>query len=196
MPGNTALVVTGVIELSRSDVSLSDDTGYAVAVLIKLTLVGLAAGLTLFHQLTAKTASPASRGIVQGLILVTSLGIVAAAVALVLGTVGVYGVISYAVSQRTQEIGIRMALGATAADIKRLGLRHGLVIALSGGVLGLILSVVLGRTIEAVLYGVSPSDPFSVAVIATVLGGVVLLASYVPARRATRVEPTTALRAE
>jgi predicted permease len=122
--------------------------------------------------------------------------LVAAAVALVLGTVGVYGVISYAVSQRTQEIGIRMALGATAADIKRLGLRHGLVIALSGGVLGLILSVVLGRTIETVLYGVSPSDPFSVAVIATVLGGVVLLASYVPARRATRVEPTTALRAE
>ena len=119
-----------------------------------------------------------------------------AAVALVLGTVGVYGVISYAVSQRTQEIGIRMALGATAADIKRLGLRHGLLIALTGGVLGAALAVVLGRTIEAALYGVSPSDPVSVAAIATVLGGVVLLASYVPARRATRVEPTTALRAD
>jgi predicted permease len=122
--------------------------------------------------------------------------LVAAAVALVLGTVGVYGVISYAVSQRTQEIGIRMALGATAGDIKRLGLRHGLLIALAGGVLGAALAVVLGRTIEAALYGVSPSDPVSVAAIATVLGGVVLLASYVPARRATRVEPTTALRAE
>ena len=122
--------------------------------------------------------------------------LVAAGVALILGTVGVYGVISYAVSQRTQEIGIRMALGATAADIKRLGLRHGLLIALTGGVLGSALAVVLGRTIEAALYGVSPSDPVSVAAIVTVLGGVVLLASYVPARRATRVEPTTALRTE
>jgi putative ABC transport system permease protein len=122
--------------------------------------------------------------------------LVAAAVALLLGTVGVYGVISYAVSQRTQEIGIRMALGATAADIKQLGLRHGLLIAASGLLLGGALAVVLGRTIEAVLYGVSPTDPLSLAAIATVLVGVVLLASYVPARRATRVEPTRALRAD
>lgn len=75
-------IATGVIQLSRSDVSLSNDTGYAAALFIKLTLVGVAAGLTLFHQLTAKTASSASRGIVQGLILLSSLGIVAAAVAL------------------------------------------------------------------------------------------------------------------
>jgi len=120
--------------------------------------------------------------------------LVAAGVALLLGTVGVYGVISYAVSQRTQEIGIRMALGATAADIKRLGLRHGLMIALSGLLLGSALAVVLGRTMTALLYGVTPSDPVSVAMIVTVLVSVVLLASYVPARRATRVEPTTALR--
>lgn len=75
-------IVTGITLLSRSDVSLSDDTGYAVALLIKLTLVGIAAGLAIFHQLTARTASPASRGIVQALILLSSLGIVAAAVAL------------------------------------------------------------------------------------------------------------------
>jgi putative copper export protein len=75
-------VVTGVIQLSRSDASLSDDTGYAAALLIKLTLVGIAAGLTFFHQFTAKTASPASRGIVQAMILLTSLGIMAAAIAL------------------------------------------------------------------------------------------------------------------
>ncbi|NNL12220.1 MAG: hypothetical protein HKO82_00860 [Acidimicrobiia bacterium] len=75
-------IVTGVIQLSRSNISLSADTGYAVALLVKLTLVGIAAGLAVFHQLTAKTASPASRGIVQGLILLTSLGIVAAAIAL------------------------------------------------------------------------------------------------------------------
>jgi putative copper export protein len=77
-----AAVVTGVIQLIRSDASLSDDNGYAATLFLKLTLVGLAAGLTLFHQFTAKTASPASRGIVQGLILLTSLGIFAAAVAL------------------------------------------------------------------------------------------------------------------
>ena len=88
------------------------------------------------------------------------------------------------------------AICGVMADIKRLGLRHGLLIALTGGVLGAVLAVVLGRTIEAALYGVSPSDPLSVAAIVTVLGGVVLLASYVPARRATRVEPTTALRAD
>lgn len=75
-------VVTGVIQLARLDVSLGDDTGYAVALLIKLTLVGAAGGLALFHQLTAKTASPASRAVVQVLILLASLGIVAAAIAL------------------------------------------------------------------------------------------------------------------
>lgn len=75
-------VVTGVIQLSRLEFSLSDDTGYAAALMIKLVLVGIAAGLALLHQLTAKTDSPAKRGMVQGLILVASLGILAAAVAL------------------------------------------------------------------------------------------------------------------
>jgi len=75
-------VITGVVQLSRSDVSLSDDSGYAATLFIKLTLVGVTAGLALFHQLTAKTSSPAVRGAAQGLILLTSLGIVAAAVAL------------------------------------------------------------------------------------------------------------------
>mgnify|MGYP001812585850 FL=1 len=75
-------IVTGVILLSRSNVSLTDDTGSAVALLVKLTLVGIAAGLAVFHQLTAKSASPASRGIVQALIMLTSLGVVAAAVGL------------------------------------------------------------------------------------------------------------------
>ncbi len=75
-------IVTGIIQLSRSDISLNEDTGYAVALLIKLTLVGIAAGLALFHQLTARTSSPTRRGAVQALILLASLGIVAAAVAL------------------------------------------------------------------------------------------------------------------
>jgi len=75
-------VVTGVIQLSRLDFSLADDTGYATALMIKLTLVGIAAGLAFFHQLTAKTSTPAKRGLIQGLILLSSLGILAAAVAL------------------------------------------------------------------------------------------------------------------
>ncbi len=75
-------LATGVVQLARSDVSLSSDTDYAVALFVKLTLVGLAAGLALFHQLTAQRSSPAFRGAIQGLILLASLGIVAAAVAL------------------------------------------------------------------------------------------------------------------
>lgn len=75
-------VITGAIQLSRLDIALSDDTDYAVTLLIKLSLVGVAAGLALFHQLTARTSSPAKRGAIQGLILLASLGIVAAAVAL------------------------------------------------------------------------------------------------------------------
>ena len=127
---------------------------------------------------------------------VMTLLLVAAAVALVLGAVGVYGVISYSVAQRTREIGIRMALGATAGDVKRLGLRHGLAIAGAGGLLGALLAFALGRAMTALLYGVTASDPLSLAAISTLLLGIVLLAAYVPARRATRVEPTVALRTE
>jgi predicted permease len=127
---------------------------------------------------------------------VMTLLLVAAAVALVLGAVGVYGVISYSVAQRTREIGIRMALGATAGDVKRLGLRHGLVIAGAGGLLGALLAFVLGRAMTALLYGVTASDPLSLAAISALLLSIVLAAAYVPARRATRVEPTVALRTE
>lgn len=127
---------------------------------------------------------------------VMTLLLVAAAVALVLGAVGVYGVISYSVTQRRREIGIRIALGATAADVKRLGIRHGLAIAAMGGLLGAGLAFVLGRGMAALLYGVTPSDPVSLGAIALLLLGIVLLASWVPARRATRIEPTVALRTE
>jgi predicted permease len=127
---------------------------------------------------------------------VMTLLLAAAAVALVLGAVGVYGVISYSVTQRRREIGIRIALGATAADVKRLGIRHGLAIAAVGGLLGAALALALGRGMAALLYGVSPSDPVSLGSIAALLLAIVLLASWVPARRATQVEPTVALRTE
>ena len=121
---------------------------------------------------------------------------IAAGVALVLGAVGVYGVISYSVSQRTHEIGIRIALGATATDVKRLGLKHGLAIAAAGGAVGLLGAVALSETLSSLLYDVQPQDPISVVGMAALITCVVLLASYIPARRATRIQPMEALRWE
>jgi len=121
---------------------------------------------------------------------------VAAAVALVLGLVGIYGVIAYIVTQRTREIGIRMALGARQQDVRRLFLRHGLLLTGVGLVVGLATSVALMRLMSALLFGVSPVDPLTYAAVAVGLAAVALLASYLPARRAAAVDPAVALRAE
>jgi predicted permease len=120
---------------------------------------------------------------------------IAATVALVLGVVGIYGVISYVVAQRTREIGIRMALGAAERDVSRLFLRHGLVLAVVGIVLGTVAAAALTRLMAALLFGVDPLDPTTYAAVATGLGGTAILASYLPARRASRVDPASALRA-
>jgi putative ABC transport system permease protein len=121
---------------------------------------------------------------------------VLALAALVLSAVGLYGVIAYAVSQRTREIGVRVALGAEPRDIGRLVMRDGAVLALAGLTIGLGSAAVTGRTIESFLYGVGHTDPTTFVVIAVLLGGVGLLASYLPARRAMRVDPVVALNAE
>jgi len=120
---------------------------------------------------------------------------IAATVALVLGVVGIYGVISYVVAQRTREIGIRMALGAAERDVSRLFLRHGLVLAVVGIVLGTVAAAALTRLMAALLFGVDPLDPTTYAAVAIGLGGTAILASYLPARRASRVDPASALRA-
>ncbi|MEE8520558.1 MAG: ABC transporter permease [Gemmatimonadota bacterium] len=119
-----------------------------------------------------------------------------AGLALTLAAIGLYGVISYSVRQRTREIGVRMALGAHESSVVRLVLGHGLVLSLSGVGLGLLAAFFATRTVSSFLYGVGAADPLTYTGIAVFLVGVTALASYVPARRAVRVDPVVALRGE
>ncbi|HZE69970.1 MAG TPA: ABC transporter permease [Pyrinomonadaceae bacterium] len=119
-----------------------------------------------------------------------------AMLALVLACIGIYGSISYSVRQRTNEIGVRLALGAQASDVLRLIIGHGLTLVLVGVAIGLAASFVLTRTIKSLLFGVSATDPLTFFVISLVLIGTALLAAWIPAWRATKVDPLIALRYE
>jgi ABC-type antimicrobial peptide transport system permease subunit len=118
---------------------------------------------------------------------------IAALTAILLGAIGIYGVISYAVSQRTQEIGVRMALGARDADVSRMILRQGGIVAAIGIATGLAVAIGLTRLMSALLYGVSAADPVTYALAAAGVGAVSLLACYIPARRAAGLDPVEAL---
>jgi ABC-type antimicrobial peptide transport system permease subunit len=117
-------------------------------------------------------------------------------VALVLACVGLYGVINYSVTQRRQEIGIRMALGAHSGDVLGMFLSQGMKLVWLGIAFGLAGSFAVTRAMTTLLYGVSATDPVTFTSVALLLAGVALLATYIPARRATRVDPLVALRHE
>lgn len=117
-----------------------------------------------------------------------------AAVALLLALIGIYGVIAYSVAQRTQEVGIRRALGAQQGDILRLVVRQGLVLALGGITVGLVGALALTRLMKALLFQVSATDPATFAVVAVLFLLAALAASYIPAHRAARIDPMAALR--
>ncbi|MBE2213184.1 MAG: ABC transporter permease [Opitutaceae bacterium] len=117
-------------------------------------------------------------------------------IALVLATVGVYGVKAYTVARRTREIGIRMALGARRGDVFRLIMRQGALQILVSTVVGLVLALLVGQVLASMLYRVSPTDPLALLVATVLLGAAALFACWIPARRATRVDPNSALRSE
>ena len=119
-----------------------------------------------------------------------------AAVALVLSAAGLYGVIAYLVAQRTREIGIRMALGAGRRQVLGMVMRQGARLVFGGLALGLVGAFAFSRVLGNMLYGVDARDPVTFAVVATMLGGIALVATLIPARRATRVDPMLAIRSE
>jgi putative ABC transport system permease protein len=119
-----------------------------------------------------------------------------AALALVLAAVGLFGVVSYTATQRTHEVGIRMALGAQRGDVLRMILRQGLGLSIAGVILGLICALAVTRLLTHLVPSVQPGDPLTLTAVSALLLGVALLASFLPAWRATQVDPLVALRHE
>jgi putative ABC transport system permease protein len=116
--------------------------------------------------------------------------------ALLLAAVGLYGVMSHSVARRTNEMGIRMALGAQRRDVARLVLRDTMALVSVGVILGLAVALAAGRVVSSLLYGLAPTDPIAISTATLILAAVALIAGYLPARRATKVDPMVALRYE
>ena len=119
-----------------------------------------------------------------------------AGLAVFLAMIGIYGVLAYAVAQETHDIGVRMALGAGRGEVLQMVLRNALRLVLPGMAVGLVGALVLTRFLSSLLFGIRPNDPATFAAVSVLLAAVALLASYVPARRATKVDPIVALRYE
>jgi predicted permease len=163
--------------------------------LVEEQIHGLAPGLPVFGVETMEQTLEGGNGLLLfriGANLTAALGFLGLALALV----GVYGVISYVAAQRTHEIGVRMALGANRRDILKLVLRQGLVLVGAGVMAGLVLAFVVTRSLDRLLVGVAPGDPLILSLVAILLLAVGLMASYIPARRAMKIEPIKALKCE
>jgi ABC-type antimicrobial peptide transport system permease subunit len=146
-----------------------------------------------FQVGTMEAARVTSQGSLR---LATSLLSSFAAVALLLAAIGIYGVIAYSVGQRTREFGIRISLGARRLDVLRLVVRQGLLLAAAGIAVGLAGAFALTRLLSSLLYGVNATDPLTFAAVTGLLAAVAVAASFLPAWRATRVDPVIALRCE
>ncbi len=121
---------------------------------------------------------------------------IAAGVSLLLGIIGIYGVVSYIVAQRTREIGVRLALGAQAGDVTALFLRHGLGLAAAGLASGVAVAAGLSSLMSSMLFGVKGTDPLTYAIVSAGLAAVVIVSAYLPSRRAARMDPVAALRSD
>jgi putative ABC transport system permease protein len=165
----------------------------AVAAAVRTAVAAVSSEVPVYDLMTMqrRIANSTSRTAFNTLLLLAF-----AALAVVLAAVGLYGVVAYSVTQHTREIGIRMALGARPADVLRLIVTQGLRLVLVGGLIGLVGAVALTRLMRSLLFGVSPTDPLTFAAILVMLTGVALLACWLPARRAVKVDPMVALRCE
>jgi putative ABC transport system permease protein len=171
----------------------TDSEPAAIVPVIKNAILSVDKDQPIFN---VKTMDEIISGVVSAQRLAFILLGIFAFLALTLAAVGIYGVTSYSVSQRTHEIGIRMALGARESDVFRLVVGHGLTLGLVGVGLGVAGALVLTRFLASLLYGIRPTDPLTYLVVSLVLTAVAALASYIPARRATKVDPMEALRYE
>jgi ABC-type antimicrobial peptide transport system permease subunit len=169
--------------------STADPSTVMAAIRVQMRELDRDLPLTELRQLTELVSASVSRPRFY----TTVLGVFAA-IALVLAAVGIYGVISYAVSLRTRELGIRIALGATGSQVSRLVLRQGVLLALAGVAVGGTGAYWLTRLLSKLLFGVSATDPLTFVGVAGLLTVIAALASYVPARRAARVDPLLAMR--
>jgi putative ABC transport system permease protein len=133
---------------------------------------------------------------IVGIAYVAAMMAVLGIIALVLASVGIYGVMSYSVGERTHEIGVRMAMGATSKDVQRLILRNGLFLTVVGMAIGLPLALGIAYALSSILFGVKVVDPFAFIGLPLLLAAVATVACYLPARRAVRMDPLTALRYE
>jgi ABC-type antimicrobial peptide transport system permease subunit len=161
--------------------------------------IGEIRGRTLIHGLQVRSG-PAMEQAHQSLWIMKGQWLqqhaVDATVALLLGVVGIYGVVAYMATQRTREIGIRMALGAQIRDVRTMFLGHGLRLMATGIALGVAVALVLTRVMSGLLFGIGSMDPMTYASVSAALAAVGWLATYLPARRASRVDPVVALHAD